>query len=192
MADLNTSQAKVAERIRSITGFPGAGADTVVSNLAIHYMLGSTEHMNNFVALCLNLVRVGGDVVLTTMFGLEVFRKLQKAGVKPGETWDSFQDEALKFSIRRQYAEGELTSAGQKIGVLLPFSDGNYYEEFLVNVRVLTDAFIKRGFRLLATPLFSEYFKEFQTRNSTVDKMLTAGDREWLSLYGVIHLRREK
>ncbi len=192
VADLAKPHAQTADRIRAVVGFPKEGADTVVCNLAVHYLTGTTVQMHNFAALCRGLVKPGGEIIITTMFGLEVFRLLTAAGVEEGGTWDIFQEGGLKFSIRRHYASSTLTDAGQKIGVLLPFSGGSYYEEYLVNVRALTDAYVRRGFRVVETPLFSSHFRAFQTRNSTMDKLLTDGDRKWLSLYGTIRLRRKK
>jgi hypothetical protein len=179
----------IVEKIRAIVGFPQEGVNSIISNLAVHYMLGSTETLNNLATICNNLVKKGGDVIFTTMFGLEVLELLKN--VEIGKSWDTYENQVLKYSIRRQFAEKNLTDAGQRVSMLLPFSDGEYYEEFLVNVSALLSAFTKRGFRTIATPLFSEYFNEFEMRNNNIYKMLTPDDRKWVSLYGIIHLRKE-
>lgn len=195
-ADLTTPHAEVAAKVRSIVGFPGPagtnGADALVTNLAIHYFAGDVAHIRNFAALARDLVKVGGTVIITTMFGAKVHDLLASQGVAVGQSWDSRQEGVLKYSIRRDYAEKGPTKAGQRIGVLLPFSNGEYYEEYLVNVDALVAEFTARGFGLLETPTFEAYFEDFRTRNPTMHKMLTPADFEYLSLYGEIILRRDE
>lgn len=191
-ADLNAPHDETAAKVRSIAGFPPAGADAVVSNLAVHYFAGTAVDLRNFAALCRDLVRVGGLVILTTMFGHKVHELLAGEGVKTGQSWDARQEGMLKYSIRRDYAEEKATDAGQRIGVLLPFSGGDFYEEFLVNVGFLTDEFVSRGFRVVGLPTFDSYFPDFKTRNPAMYKMLTPADLTYLGLYGEVVLRREK
>ena len=69
--------------------------------------------------------------------------------------WDSMwsrphrrRSAGRKYSMWRSYASKILESAGQRIGVLLPFNVGQYYEECLVDVGALT----ARGF---GAPLMS-------------------------------------
>lgn len=190
-ADLTTPHADTSAKVRAIAGFPAAGADALVSNLAVHYFAGDVVHLRNFAALARDLVKVGGTVVITTMFGAAVHALLAAKGVAVGQSWDSRQDGVLKYSIRRDYAEEGLTKAGQRVGVLLPFSNGEYYEEFLVNVAALAAEFTARGFVLVATPGFASFFDDFRAHNRTMFKMLTPADFEFLGLYGEIILRRE-
>lgn len=198
-ADLTSPHKDIAAKVRSIVGFPGPegsnGADALVINLAIHYLAGDVVNLRNFAALCHNLVKVGGHVIITTMFGQRVHDLLTAQGIKTGESWDARAldaSETLKYSIRRGYAENQLTPAGQRIGVLLPFSNGEYYDEFLVNVDTLTREFEARGFSVIGTPTFNSSFDEFRTRNPTMAKMLGPEDFQFLSLYGEIILKREK
>jgi hypothetical protein len=198
-ADLTAPHAEIARKVRAIAGFPGgpeggggAGADALVINLALHYLAGSLDHLRNFVVLCRALVKVGGHVVITTMVGGRVHALLSDQGVPLGGSWDSRQDGALKYSIRRGYAAAGLTPAGQQIGVLLPFSGEGYYEEFLVNVDAVVAEFAARGFAVSALTSFDSLFGEFRARNPAVYRRLTEADFTYLSLYGEIVLRREK
>lgn len=192
VADLSRPSQETLDEVQEIPGFPGEGADAVVCNLAVHYFAGTNDALANFVVLCRGLVRVGGSVILSTMFGSKVLDLLAREQIPQGQAWQSEQDGILKYAIERRYSGTRLTKAGQTIGVLLPFSDGRLYEEFLVNVGHLADEFRRRGFRLESTPSFQDYAKEFATRNAVVDAKLTDADRQYLGLYGVIHLRREK
>lgn len=195
-ADLTTPHAEVAAKVRSIVGFPGpaetGGADALVSNLAVHYFAGDVVHVRNFASLARDLVKVGGTVIITSMFGAKVHDLLASHGVAAGETWDARQEDVLKYSIRRDYTDDGLTAAGQRIGVLLPFSNGEYYEEFLVNVETFAAEFAARDFAVVAVATFDAYFEDFRARNPSVHKLLTPADFEFLSLYGEIVLRRER
>jgi len=195
-ADLTAPHDEVAAKVRTIVGYPGPqgtnGADALVINLAIHYLAGDVVTLRNFVALCRDLVKVGGAVIITTMFGQRVHDLLTGQDVKLGGSWDSRQDGVLKYSIRRDYSASRLTKAGQRIGVKLPFSGGEYYEEYLVNVEGLVAEFSARGFAAVETRAFDAYFDEFRTRNPTMHRMLTGADFEFLSLYGEIIFKREK
>ncbi|GFR88948.1 hypothetical protein ElyMa_002530800 [Elysia marginata] len=191
-ADLTSPHAEVSAKVRSIAGFPAAGADALVSNLAIHYFAGDIVFIRNFAALARSLVKDGGEVIITTMFGAKVHELLAAQGVAVGQSWDSRQEGVLKYSIRRDYAENSLTTAGQRIGVLLPFSNGEYYEEFLVNVDALVAEFTARGFSLVCASSFETYFGEYSLRHSTMYKLLTPEDFIFLSLYGEIVFRRKE
>lgn len=76
--------------------------------------------------------------------------------------------------------------------MLLPFSDGRYYEEFLVNTKVLTAEFAARGFSRTASASVTESIPDFESRNRAVAGLLTEGDRRWLSLYGELVFTRDK
>ena len=191
-ADLTSPHADVSTKVRSIVGFPESGADSLVINLAIHYFADKFVNIRNFAALTRNLVKVGGVVIITTMFGSKVHDLLTAHNVAEGGSWDSRQGGVLKYSIRRGYADDALTAAGQRIGVLLPFSNGKYYDEYLVNVQELVTEFSARGFKLVEAPTFDSHFNEFKTRNPSEYKLLTPEDFVYLGLYGEIIFRREK
>jgi hypothetical protein len=144
--------------------------------------------LRNFAALARNVVRPGGHLVLTVLLGDTVHALL--ADVPAGGSWDVHEDGALKFSLRRLYSGAALEAAGQRIGVLLPFSDGGYYEEFLVNPAALGAELGARGFSRVPTAAnAAAAIPEFEARNHQLT--LTEGDRRWLSLYGELVFVRE-
>ena len=189
-ADLAEPAKTTAAAIREVVGFPTTGASVVVCNLAIHYFAGTASGLRNIVSLCKEVVKVDGRVIVTTMFGQKVHDLL--AQLKVGESWDYRQDETLKHSIRKNYASDALTNVGQKIGILLPFSGGEYYEEFLVNVDYLVDIFAKRGFELAEKKSFGDYVADFKAHNRNLYNQLTDGDLLFLSLYGELIFTRKK
>lgn len=182
LADASAPYAEIAQRIGGV-GLPPGGVDALVCNLAVHYLCGTTEGVMNFVSLCQLLVRDGGRVVLTAMSGEAVHELFTRGGVGLGETWDVTENGTRKYSLRRQYSSGALEAAGQQIGVLLPFSDGQYYEEWLVNTDAMIAAMAKRGFRCDAVRRASDYIPEFAEKNRVITDALTPGDKEYLGLY---------
>ncbi len=191
-ADASAPAPELAGRVRAVAGFPAGGADALVINLVINYLAGSVVSLRNFAALCLGLVKVGGLVVITTIGGQRVHDFFARKGVGPGETWESRQDGVLKYAIRRDYSASSLTPAGQQIGILLPFSAGVLYTEYLVNVGTVVNEFKLRGFALVSALGFADRFEDFKTQNPARYKQLTPADLEYLSLYEEVVLRREK
>ena len=154
--------------------------------------------MRNFVALARGAVKVGGQVVLTILLGEAVHAAFAADGIAMGGSWDIYEPAApgapptRKYSLKRLYSADALEPVGQRIGVLLPFSDGRYYEEFLVNTKALTAEFAARGFGLVASTRAVDSIPDFEARNRSIAALLTEGDRRWLSLYGELVFQRNK
>jgi SAM-dependent methyltransferase len=187
-------------------GFERNVADAVVCNLAVHYFCENIESVRNFVAFARGCVKVGGIAVLTVMAGEAVHAAFLAAKVPEGGTWDIFESPddiakydgvptaaplSRKFSIRRLYAADTLEAAGQQIGVMLPFSDGSYYTEYLVNAKTFTAEFAARGFSVASAASVAKSIPEFNARNSAVASALTAGDKRYLGLYSELVFRRD-
>lgn len=199
-ADAGAPHAETLAKLEAL-GAPRGGVDALVCNLAFHYFCGSVETVRNFVALARGLVKPGGLVAITGFRGEAVHAALvgapAGAGVPPGGTWDISEPPApgappaLKFSIRRDYSSDTLEAAGQRIGVLLPFSDGSYYEEYLVNTRAVAAEFAARGFTAAGDTSLATLIPEFETRNRTA-AALTPGDRAYLGLFCELVFRRGK
>jgi hypothetical protein len=194
-----------ATTVRKLTalGMPPNNADALVCNLAVHYFLPDIKHMRNFVALAHNVVKVGGRVILTILKGESVHKAFMDSKTAKGETWDIFEtvkgkpEPIRKYSMRRMYGSSALEATGQAVGIMLPFSGGEYYTEFLVNSEVLSKEFAKKNFERIVpkagfTSSISDAIPDFETRNRALAKSLTAGDREYLSLYGELVFRRTK
>lgn len=179
-------------------GLARASADALVCNLAVHYFLADAPSMRNFVALARGAVKVGGQVVLTILLGEAVHAAFAADGIAMGGSWDIYEPAApgapptRKYSLKRLYSADALEPVGQRIGVLLPFSDGRYYEEFLVNTKALTAEFAARGFGLVASTRAADSIPDFEARNRSIAALLTEGDRRWLSLYGELVFQRNK
>lgn len=148
--------------------------------------------MRNFVALARGAVKVGGQVIVTILLGDEVHALFRRQKIPDGGSWDVREGETLKYSLRRMYSSETLEAAGQRIGVLLPFSDGGYYEEYLVNPKALTAEFAARGFSVAAATNAAALIPEYEARNRASASALTPGDRAYLALHGELVYRRDK
>ncbi|NBV25677.1 MAG: hypothetical protein EBS05_27715, partial [Proteobacteria bacterium] len=73
----------------------------------------------------------------------------------------------------------------------LPFSDGQYYEEYLVNVEALSQQLALRGFGPPKREPVSETAAVFAAHNRQLAAELTAADREWLGLFATLLYRRK-
>lgn len=191
VADMTAPYAETAAKLQK-SGLPAGGASALVVNLALHYSLGTVEGLRNFVALCREIVSVNGTVNLTCMFGAKVHALLTENKVEDGQTWDAREDGVLKYSIKRQYRSKKLEDAGQTIGVLHPFSQGELYPEFLVNVDSLTKEFKTRGFKLVVASTFDTMFESFRAHNPSTYAQMTAVDKAYEQLYGYLQYVREK
>jgi len=196
-ADANGPHAELRERFGQLN-LPADGADALVCNLAVHYFMRTTESMKNFAGLARATVRAGGVLMLTVLVGELVHKAFLATGTAAGSSWDRNEAPAdgvpatRKYSMRRGYASKTLEMAGQSIGVLLPFSDGQYYDEYLVNVGALSKALAARGFSAPVQQSVSDSIDEFAAQNRPLAAELTAADREWLGLYATLIYRREK
>ncbi len=184
-------------------GLQRFGADAIVCNLAIHYMLKDLDALRNFIALARGSLKLGGQVILTILRGDLVHRLFCANKTPVGGTWDVFETphnaaepqdspQIRKYSLRRDYSSSELEDTGQQVGVLLPFSNGDYYTESLVNPRAVSREFAARGFKQTAFTSVADSFDAFAEHNRAVSAGLTPGDKQYLALYGELVFVREK
>jgi SAM-dependent methyltransferase len=159
--------------------------NTIFCHQALHYFLESTASIHNLAKLCSKLTIPGSHVVMTCPFGEAIFNKIGN-----NQNWTCIEDDVIKYKFERMYKEKTLLPAGQKIKVLLPFSMGELYEEYLVNTSTLEDIFSEYNLRLMFKKSMSEYLDGFSIhRKQTYDK-LTDGDRQDISLYGVLVFKK--
>jgi hypothetical protein len=191
-ADASAPHSETLAKLENL-GLRRASADAVVCNLVVHYFLESVESMRNIVALVRGIVKVGGQVIVTALLGKAVHKLFQTMRVPSGGTWEVREgDGPPKYALRRLYSSTTLEAVGQRIGVLLPFSDGRFYEEYLVNTESLEATFVARGFSLKSSTNAASLIPNFEVRNRALASLLTAGDKQYLSLYGELVFRRDK
>lgn len=186
-ADLGSTPPAALESALQRIG--AAGASGVVCNLAAHYFAGSAASLELFARQCAVVLAPGGVASLTVMRGEAVHARLAADGTTDARgkrTWIASENGQVKYKIEDRFGGDPLAAAGQKIGVLLPFSRGELYEEFLLNTAALTTAFEVAGFELVEEKPFTEHLKE----QGGAKKRLTPADISHLELYGELVYRR--
>ena len=81
------------------------------------------------------------------------------------DNFNILTNEIYPNSIKKIYSSETLEVCGQKIGVLLPFSNGEYYEEYLVNTKTIIREFKDNGFQLIENTSISSKLQEFNLSN---------------------------
>ena len=183
--DLLSDKITILKSLEQI-GIPIGTIDIVMCNFAIHYFIGTPENIRNIIHVVNRLLKPGGYFFFTTFDGEKVFNALKKTGV-----WEIREGEVLKYSIKRKYSGEKIMPTGQQIDVLLPFSGGNYYTEYLVNFKYLLDEFAQNGFVVEKKGNFSSFLSMFKTEAGRLHKNLTSNDIEFLNMYSYGMVRKK-
>ena len=164
-------------------GIPVDGAQFVVCNLALHYIIPNKTKSQNFVNMLNKILAPGGIFIFTAFNGKKVFDLLEKKSDENG-IWNKYNSESkLVYSIKKKYKETTFTGSSQKIDVLLPFTSGEYYTENLINTDTLNYQLAKKKINLIADDSFSIYLDKFKIDKKHFYKQLTDIDIEYISLY---------
>ena len=125
----------------------------------------------------------GGIFIFTAFNGEKVFNLLAEHADENG-VWNKYNADAkLVFSIKKKYAGDLFTGSNQKIDVLLPFTNGEYYTENLINTNMLNSQLEKKKINLIAADSFDIYLKRFQVEKSHFYDRLDDLEKEYISLY---------
>ena len=85
-----------------------------------------------------------------------------------------------------------MANNGQKIDVLLPFSNNEYYTEYLVNIDYVSNVFNQLNFTTEISLSFSTLLDEFKTRNNKVYNNLSNSDKEFINLYQYVIIKKNQ
>lgn len=149
-----TKDHKILER--EITSAYGSkvSASLVMCNFAIHYFTGSSETFNNLISLVKSILADDGIFVFTCFDGRKVFELCGKNG------WEYMENGEYKYSIKPLYDSQVLEPFGQKVKLILPFTRGEYYEEYLVNLGIVSSILTDNGFFKEAIGSFGNFREE--------------------------------
>lgn len=185
LIDLVSDNKLIIKSLKQI-GIPIGNIDVVMCNFAIHYIIGTPENTRNLIHLIKALLKPGGHFFFTAFNGKKVFEALKKTGA-----WEIRDGGVLKYSIKKKYVGEKLIPTGQQIDVLLPFSGGNYYTEYLVNFNYLLDEFTQNGFVVEKKGDFGSFLPLFKTDVERLHKDLTKYDIEFLNMYSYGMVRKK-
>ena len=152
--DLKTDVNIIIKSISSLV--PVGNIDLVLFNFAIHYFTDTLKSLRNVLSLISKCLSDGGSCIITCYDGQKIIDLLNDK-----DQWNDYEGDVLKYSIKKMYKNESLNNVGQKIGVLLPFSKSEYYEEFLVNADFLISEAKKFGLELTETFRFCKFLKDY-------------------------------
>lgn len=165
----------IAQLINSNIQLPNNGFDLIVCNFALHYLIGTYANVINIGKFINHYLKPGGRFIFTAFDGKKVLNLLEE---NKGE-WKSSTPN--KFHIKKKYTQTTIQPIGQKIDVLLPFSNDQYYTEYLVNIDYLSREYAKYGLTLETNMSFGDYQAKYKPRGD--NKIMDADDLLYTSLY---------
>lgn len=157
-----------------------------VFNFTAHYYIDKFDNVLRFIRDTFN---VGGKYLFTSLDGRAVFDLLMKHNIKYGESYQIMENDEVKYRIERRFQEDTFNDVGQKIGVLLPFSKGQMYEEILMNYEYLDNLMQKNKCSRTHFANFDwlHFASEYKTQGTPANyAALTPADREWVKLHSAV------
>lgn len=163
--------------------------DGIICNFALHYLCDTIEHIRNLLMFNARMLKIGGVFIFTVMDGKSVFELLRD--VPTGQRWESRERGVLKYAIKKNYVGNKLSSSGQMISVLMPFSD-EMYEEPLCNIEVVIAEAARLGFEVEMNASMVTFKEKFARADRALYDRMTEEDFKYVSLYKYVSLRLVK
>ena len=91
-------------------------ADVIICNFAIHYIIINEDQLLNLIKLLDEYLKPNGRFIFTCFDGERVFNILRDAN-----EWNNYENNNLKYSIKKLYKSDQLSNYGQKTELSLPF-----------------------------------------------------------------------
>lgn len=179
---------------------PHEGVDLVVCNFAFHYFIENKSSLLNVMNFISYYLKAGGRFIFTSFDGMAIFNLLKdtkkdnKKDTKKEDTKkDNKKDEWLVknsngdivYGIKSNYNSKEISSFGQQIDVMLPFSKNEYYTEYLVNIESIKSELSKIGFVAETDEPFSDWLEDYAKENPKGYKEMSENDKKYSGLYHV-------
>jgi len=153
----------------------------LVMNFSVHYYI---HNIGEIVEKLSPFMAPNSHIICVFLNGSKVFNKLaDKSEIVFTEA------NKMKYKIVKKYTESELLQNGQRVELLLPFSDGELYSEQLVNPKYLNEEISKNGYKLIISkPINHESFAQIFDKREALNRLriffeLSDADKEWINLY---------
>jgi SAM-dependent methyltransferase len=185
--DINNDYKKNIDILNDIT-IPNEGVDLIVCNFAFHYFIADKKRLLNVIKFINHYLKNGGRFIFTAFDGKDIIKLLNENN----GNWTIKQGESIKYSIKKQYDINMLQDVGQKIDILLPFSNDNYYTEYLVNIDYIAELCQEYNIILETDQSFSEYLESFKKENKKTYDTLDDNDKKYVGLYHYYCLYKKK
>jgi len=170
--DLNDNWKTNCEKIKSVS------TKLVICNFAIHYFVKNVESITNFVNFIDSILPVGARFMFTCLNGENVHALLNNNNWGDGKKYfinlvnKSKSDKPVKKFL-----------GGEEIEILLPFSDGDLYKEYLVNLKLMETMLKKKKIAIESQGNFGDaYLDKFKEQHPDNFNSLEADDLEYIKL----------
>jgi hypothetical protein len=177
--NLCDNSVNIISQIRKNTQLPESGVPLVVCNFAIHYLIGNRDAMKNICTVLDNIMASGGVFIFTAFNG----RKIFNLEYNNSNVWDVYENDKLKYSIKKKYISNTFTGVNQKIDVLHPFSNGQRYTENIINDKMFIQECKKKKINLIQSGGFGDWIDLFKQKMPDFAKNISTIDINYASLY---------
>lgn len=182
--DLTINYEEIINEIKDINGINKM--DGVIINFALHYIIKDNDSLDNFINLVDKLLKPGGIFILTCFNGESIHKLLEN--IEYNNSWDIKERNILKYSIKKLYDKDIENYYGMKISVIHPFSNGEYYEENLLNISNILKRFNNKGYVIRQRGSFGDWINKFKNFNPKLYNKMSENDIFYSSLYEYISL----
>ena len=142
--------------------------------MAFHYLMKNKKSLRNICRLINHYLKPTGRFVFSAFDGHRIVRLLEENG---GE-WTILVGDRVKYSIKKKYSDDHITSIGQQIDVILPFSRNTYYPEYLINIDTIKKELGKYNIVMESNESFSKYLNKYHDYSK-----LDTNDLQYIDLY---------
>ena len=94
-----------------------------------------------------------------------------------------------KFSIKKEY-DSDVFKTGLKISVIHPFSNREYYTEYLVDLHRIAMEFKKHGYLVVKSGQFTDFLDEFKQHMPDWYDQLDSADKTYSGYYNYLILEK--
>lgn len=157
--------------------------DFVICNFAFHYFAKSSETLDNAIQFVNSMLKIGGQIIFTAFDGRKVIKLLNDHNGNYKIESEKGQVYGIRLSDYKVNYVAEIP--GQQIEVLLPFSGGKYYKEFLLTEKIAENAFMRNGFIKVSVESFGNFIPSYKNN-------LTDNDKEYVSLYSIYTFKKKE
>lgn len=160
------------ENIKKINNvYKGQYIDLIMCNFAFHYFVKNMMSLQNICQLINHYLNNGGNFVFSSFDGQKIIDLL-----KDKDEWIVKKNDDIKYGIKKIYKDDLLLPIGQKIKVLLPFSNNTFYEEYLINIETIEKELNKYNIILNKNESFLAHIDDY-------DKEMNEDDKKYVNLY---------
>jgi hypothetical protein len=157
----------------------------VVSNYSFHYLCDSTENIANVIKLVSQALKTGAMFSILGFSGELVHKILENT-----KEYVLTENDITKYKIVKCYTSS-LANYGQKIKVLLPFSGGELYEEYLVNDDYIQKIAQKNKLQPVSNEGVLQYLDKFKHSREDLFKLLSENDLKYLELSRILTFKKK-